>query len=106
VGAYAWGIYYGITQFKEKHPYFPDGLFVLIVFLVAMSATLFLIFCENTANRNRRQRGELEIVSNLDPAWRFTERAVSLTRPGFLVSMAIFLFAIWAPALIMTFFRE
>lgn len=106
IGVYAWGVYYGVSLFKEKHPYFPDTMFVPIVFLTAVSATLFLIFCENTANRNREQRRELEIILGLDAAWRFTEGATLLSRPGFLVSMAIFLFAIWAPALIMTFFRN
>jgi len=52
-----WAIYYVLNQsrgtFLEDIPYF------ICLFLTAASGTVFLLFCELSANRNRTQRREL-----------------------------------------------
>ena len=111
ISLYAWGIYYGLSWygFVERSHFsgspFPNTIFFIMIFLTAVFATAFLLMCEIHANRNREQRRELEEKLRINARWQFSQRGENPSRFASVVSIGIFLFAIWAPPLVMFFFK-
>ena len=101
----SWGIYYGLNWFlfdgKNFYNQINNSIFFLVISFTALFSTVFLLFCEHTANRNRSQRRELEASLLVNKQWRHTFAGEKLTRPGFWFSVVVFLLAIWVPALLM-----
>lgn len=111
ISLYAWGIYYGLAWygFVERPSFstfpFPVAVFFIMIFLAAIFATAFLLMCEIHANRNREQRRELEEKLKINSRWQFTRRGENPSRFASIVSIGVFLFAIWAPPLVMLFLK-
>ncbi len=110
IGLLAWAAYYGLnwvsTQQVTLFWKLPPDIFFLSIPLAALCATVFLIYCEHTANRNRRIRREIEEVLILDKEWRFKIEREDPFHPSLWVSVGIFLLFIWTPVLIMLLFRN
>ena len=99
--AFSWAIYYGALSIcKDRDCYHLDLSFPeLQVFLcfAAICATIFLVFCEYSANSNRKLRRSLEEFMGLKKSFRFKPEGEDPYRFGSLVSMVIFLVFIWIP---------
>ncbi len=110
ITAFCWAIYFSLYWFhyetKEHFPRFTDDIFLACLVLTAIFGTIFLLFCEHTANRNRRQRREMEESLGLDFQWRHKIYGESLSRPGFWISVGIFFVVVWAPPLAMFYFSK
>lgn len=105
--ASAWAIYLALVAYGDtwvdpvtiRHS--PLKLPAVLAFLTAFIATVFVLFCEYSANRNRLQRRAMEILLSLELSFRHGPRGEELTRPGFWFSVGSFLLTIWAPPLIL-----
>ena len=110
ITALTWGMYYGLNWFlfngKEFYSQINYLAYFAAVYLTAVFATIFLLFCEHTANRNRVQRRELEGSLLVNAQWRHTLEGEKLTRPGFWFSVGVFHLAIWVPALAMLLLKK
>lgn len=108
IGIITWAIYYGITWLADQSHKFanlPEKAYFSGLFLTAFLSSVFLLFCEHSANANRRQRRELEVNLRLSERWQFTERGEDTNRLGFRFSVGAFLIAIWLPPLVLLVFR-
>jgi len=111
--AFAWAIYYGTYSFlnldREMEHYLlikvSRGGYVFFTCLIALAATIFLLFCEHTANRNKVLRRGLEERLELDTEFGYTPKSENLWRAGFWISVFIFLGVIWVPILLFLFFK-
>lgn len=100
-----WAIYFAIDRTFKEYTHWPKELYFIFLFLAAGVGTIFLLFCELSAHRNRIQRRELGIALRLIKRWNFTKRGTNLCRVGFWFSVGVFILAVWAPPLTMLFFR-
>ncbi len=100
----AYGIYWGARALLSEAA-LGDGLICFFYSLTAICATIFLLFCEHAVYRNKPQRREIEETMKLDSEWRYKISVEGPIKPRFLVSVGIFLLAIWIPPWIMFFYR-
>ena len=111
IGLLTWAIYYGLnwvsTQSNSHLCWkLTPGIFFISIFITAFFATVFLMYCEHSASRNRIIRREIEEVLALDEEWRFKIGREDPFHPSLWISAGIFLLFIWTPVLIMLLFRN
>jgi len=97
-------IFWGARDFLSVNVLGEDPIYFFYS-LAAICGTLFLLFCEHAAHRNKIQRRQIEETMRLESEWRYTTSGESIVGLRFLVSVGIFLLAIWAPPWIIFFYR-
>lgn len=103
VVALGWGIYYVVVLPKDKTALNLDlgtPIMLLILFLTAVFATIFILYCERMTDRNRELRRLLELDLGLTRPFGHTPEKESPLRIGYLFSIFAFLLGVWAPVLI------
>ena len=112
IGLLTWGIYYALIWAKSdafatsSRTKLSEETFFIFLFGSAIASSIFLLFCEVSANRNRVHRREIAETLELHKRWRPTEKGERLTRPGFWFSELVFLSTVWIPPLLMLFYRQ
>lgn len=114
ITAFAWAIYFALTQFAESLTIptvrnsnlpkllLPVGWFLIFCVVTAFFATIFHAFCEIMAVRNQERRRSLETAMGLiDPNWAHQATLEHPGRMGFRFSVIVFGILIWAPPLMM-----
>ena len=78
---------------------------VFAIFLIASSSTIFLLFCEHSTIRNKRQRRIIEGAMGMS-VLRYTYLGEDTGRPSFIFSVGVFILAIWLPVISMCLFQN
>ena len=108
IAALAWGMYYALNWLvTQKCLYFnlPREYFFFYIFLIASSSTIFLLFCEHSTIRNKRQRRIIEGAMGMS-VLRYTYLGEDTGRPSFIFSVGVFILAIWLPVISMCLFQN
>lgn len=109
---FTWGIYYALIRFFEDGVKSIPGSgitmpwFAVLLFMTALAATIFYLFCEVSTEQNRDRRTRLEDKLGLDQKWRHKKR--ECIKQVAVQSFCFFVFglAIWVPPLLVLFSRS
>ena len=117
--AFVWTIYYALLQFLEKGTTaadakassvlvpLPKEWFFFLLFLAAIFATIFHLFCEIMVVRNQTRRRALEgVLGLIDPQWAHQENQENPWRLGFLFSIFVFGALTWVPPIVMLLLKK
>lgn len=114
---FTWAIYYAlIRSFNTAgdtheafitHSYNPGSYFFFFMFLTAVFAAIFHLFCEIMVCRNQEARRALEgVLGMLNSKWAHQGNQEDPCRFGFLFSVAVFACIVWLPPLFLLYWRN
>lgn len=99
--AFSWTISYAIYNFYCQPGAgfmgFQKTAFIVLVYFVAIAATIFLIWVEVSANRNKFLRRRLGRWLGIEARLNFTKSGENPLRKGTLFSVGLFILLIWFP---------
>ena len=99
----AWAVYFVLLHNDPTNGgvvgQLPDWYRLLLLFLTAVAATIFVLYCERLTDRNRVLRRWIELRLRVPPPWRHRGREESPSRVGYRFSRGVFLVAIWVPVM-------